>query len=179
MPRKIIFSIALLGGAAFYWLVPFDHLFAAFQPITVVLSIVVAALLVRLNRGMPSLDWKSAERNSRVQLTSAIVELTREYVGIIFINALLLLILITLIIISLTAIQDTWDENFLPFLSAVIGAILTLSSLRMGYVIWRDYDIVKLQKQLIDKSPDANPPEAEISAANKKIADIRAASLRK
>ena len=45
-------------AALFGWGVPLVRLFDAFQPMIVALSIMIAAIFVRLNRGMPTLEWK-------------------------------------------------------------------------------------------------------------------------
>jgi hypothetical protein len=54
----------------------------------VALSIMAAALFIRLNRGMPALEWKSLEPDNRKSLTAAIVRLSKEYGWIIAIFAL-------------------------------------------------------------------------------------------
>jgi hypothetical protein len=55
---------------------------------------------------------------------------------------------------------------------------MALSVARMAYVIWRDYDVVKLQKYLIDASAARDASELETRASAEKIANIRSAGLR-
>ena len=66
-------------GFAFYRWMTLSLLKEVLQPLIVAISIMAAALLVRLNRGMPTLDWKSLETAERKILTERVVELSREY----------------------------------------------------------------------------------------------------
>jgi hypothetical protein len=159
--------------------VPLARLFAAFQPATVVLAIMIAAVLVRLNRGMPTLDWKSLELEKRTHLTSAIVDLTREYGSVIAVNAGLLASIITLTVVGNDEVQAAWPYWTQQGSAAAVGAGAALCICRMAYVIWRDLDIVRLQKHLIDASAARDTIEIETNASSAKIADIRAAALRK
>jgi hypothetical protein len=62
--------------------------------------------------------------------------------------------------------------------AAFIGGGAALCVARMSYVIWRDLDIVQLQKQLIDASAARDEAEADVKSSTAKIADIRAAGLK-
>lgn len=55
----LIFAAALSG--VFSTLVPLDTFLDTLSQITTLLSIMIAAVLVRLNRGMPAIDWKDVE----------------------------------------------------------------------------------------------------------------------
>ncbi|WP_245636797.1 hypothetical protein [Azospirillum thiophilum] len=156
---------------------PLSRLFDAFQPMTVALSIMLAAILVRLNRGMPTLDWKSLEPQERSQLTSAIVDLTREYAFIVGIKAALVTALVSLAPFKLDA--ACWSNWTSRGVAAAIGAMVALSVSRMAYVVWRDYDIVKLQKMMIDSSGVREKNEGEVKLAEAKISGMRASGLRK
>ena len=61
MGRVITILLTAAFTVLFGWVVPLVHLFDAFQAMTVAFSIIIAAVFVRLNRGMPSLEWKSLE----------------------------------------------------------------------------------------------------------------------
>ncbi|WP_247876971.1 hypothetical protein [Azospirillum brasilense] len=167
----------LATAVLFGWVVPLTRLFDAFQPMIVALSIMLAAILVRLNRGMPTLDWKSLEPQERSRLTSAIVDLTREYAFIVGIKAVLIAALVSLAPFKMEA--ASWSAWTGRGVSAAVGGLVALSISRMAYVIWRDYDIVKLQKVLIDASGVRDKLEAEAKASVQKVADIRSAGLRK
>lgn len=168
------FLVVISAGTFFGWKVPLDHLFDAFQPMIVALSIMVAALLVRLNRGMPTLDWKSLKQEERVAITGAILQLAKEYVFIVSTNSVLVVVLLTL---SVTGKLEAtkWEASTQQLISAFIGGAITLCAARMGYVIWRDYDIVRLQKKLIDGAGERENQEAQQKLAEAKIAEIRAA----
>jgi hypothetical protein len=175
--RLTIYSVGL-AAALFSLVVPLGRLFDAFQPMIVAGSIVVAAILVRLNRGMPTLDWKSLEANERSKLTQGIVDLTVEYLVILGANATLLITLVSLTVVGKVTVAG-WPQIFQTIGSAVIGALAVLCVARMTYVVWRDLDIVRLQKRLIDASGIKDQNEAQAKIAAQKIADIRGASLRK
>jgi hypothetical protein len=171
-------AVAVCAGALFFKYVALITLFGAFPPITVALSIMEAAILVRLNRGMPTLDWKSLETGERSRLTAAIVDLTKEYLVIGAVNAILLALLISLTAIGQESIK-LWPIQTGKITSSVVGTLLALCLARMGYVVWRDFDIVRLQKTLIDAAGVRERREREGAAAEKKIADIRISGLRR
>lgn len=176
MTQKATIFGVVAAAAIFGLLVPLDRLFDAFQPLTVALSIMAAALLVRLNRGMPTLDWKSVEPEARKKLTTEIVGVTREYVMIVAICAALLLTLLALTTVGRPA-THLLIEPIRRSLSGLIGSMVALCIGRMGYVVWRDYDIVRVQKALIDAAADKDAQEREAKTAIEKIADMRATNV--
>jgi hypothetical protein len=177
---RVLTTVWVLGLATlFAWGVPLLRLFDAFQPMVVALSIMVAAVFVRLNRGMPALEWKSLELKKRTQLTTRIVDLSREYGWIITIDAVALSGLIALTVIGKDDIRTNWPGWTQQLSAGVIGATMALSVARMAYVVWRDCDIVKLQKYLIDASAARDASELETRASAEKIANIRSAGLRR
>lgn len=167
----------VVAAAIFGLFVPLNRLVEAFPPLTVTLSIMIAALLVRLNRGMPTLDWKSVEPEARRRLTSAVVGVTREYMVIAALCAMLLITLLALTTIGKSTIV-LWIEPAQSALSGFIGGMTVLCMGRMGYVVWRDYDIVRVQKAVIDGAADKEEQEREEKVAGEKVADIRAANIR-
>ena len=168
----------LLTAAAFGWGVPLSHLFTAFQSISSALAIMVAAVFVRLNRGMPSLEWKSLEPKERSKLTSQIYDLNKEYAKVIALNAFALILIVILTVIGKDA-TSLWPNSIQRGFAGLIGAAATLCILRMGYVVWRDIDIVRLQKHLIDGLASKEVQERQNKAADDKIDEIRRAGLKK
>ena len=177
MNQKVIIASVVVAAAIFALFVPLTRLFAAFQPMTVALSIMSAALLVRLNRGMPSLDWKAIAPTDRKQLAEAVVAVTHDYMMIVAACATLLIGLVTLTAIGENAVS-LWIQPVQRGLSALVGSMATLSLARMGYVVWRDFDIVRTQKALIDLGADKDMREIEVKAATENVSDIRAANIR-
>ncbi len=55
----------LLGGVTCTYFVPLAYALEASQPLSVAATIILAAVFVRLNRGMPTLDWKSVDPKER------------------------------------------------------------------------------------------------------------------
>lgn len=177
-------------GGMFGWGVPLERLFEAFQTMIGALSIMAAGLLVRLNRTMPMLDWKIIEIKARERLTKQIVDLAREYLILLGILAVLLTALVGLIVVggdemfgtadNLAKVPLTipWPDTVQRCLSGLLGAAITLVIVRMAYVVWRDYDIVKLQKAVIDASAARAERDEQEKTAEEKQASIARAGLR-
>jgi hypothetical protein len=113
MVRLITIGAMLAGAAVFGLWLTLDQFLKIVQPLIVALSIMAAGLLVRLNRGMPTLDWKSLETSDRKLLTQRIVELTREYLFVLSVQALTLVVLLTLAVKDVNAISLTWQRAIL------------------------------------------------------------------
>lgn len=177
MARAITIVVTLLVAGLFAWAVPLARLFGAFQPLIVALSIMVAAVFVRLNRGMPTLEWKSLDPNKRKDLTASIVSVTTEYGWIIGINAVTLVWLVTLSVIGVTD-AALWPESARRVAAGTVGGLVTPCAARMAYVVWRDIDIVRLQKRLIDGAALRETDERERAVADEKVASIRSANVR-
>lgn len=136
---------------------------------TSALSIFIAAVLVRLARGMPTLDWKSIPIASRKNLTGHLIDVSREYAGLL---VLLMLLLVSAVLVGgADSVLLSAPEKAQRAASALIGFLVVLSVLRFSYVVWRDLDIVMLQKKVIDGMADQ-----EFAAKN---AEIAAAKLEK
>jgi len=126
-------------GFVFYRWMTLALLKEILQPLIVAISIMAAALLVRLDRGMPTLDWKSLEVAARKILTHRVVELSREYISVITLEFVTLIILLALSVIKEKTFIG-WSSGPAIFLGA-LGALIGLCASRMGYIVWRDTDI--------------------------------------
>jgi hypothetical protein len=177
MARAKTIIVTLLATGLFAWAVPLIRLFGAFQPLIVALSIMVAAVFVRLNRGMPTLEWKSLDPAKRKDLTASIVSVTTEYGWIIGINAVALAGLVTLSVIGPTD-AALWPDGIRRAIAGMVGGLVTLCAARMAYVVWRDIDIVQLQKRLIDGAALRESDERERVLAGEKVTGIRSANVR-
>ena len=161
---------AMLAGAAVFWLwLPLDQFLKVVQPMIVALSIMAAGLLVRLNHGMPVLDWKSLNVVDRKVLTQKIVELTREYMVVLLVQATTLTALLVLAVKN-SQLPTAWQEPML----AIAGGLLALSVARTSYIVRRDHDIVRLQKKLIDDAADRETLENAQKEALSNVTAIRA-----
>ncbi|MDP2130701.1 MAG: hypothetical protein U0995_13835 [Erythrobacter sp.] len=178
MARTITIVVTLVAAGLFAWAVPLVRLFGAVQPLIVALSIMVAAVFVRLNRGMPTLEWKSLEPEKRKELTTSIVTVTTEYAWIIGINAAALLGLVTLSVIGAEE-AALWPEAGRRIAAGAVGSLVALCAARMAYVVWRDIDIVRLQKRLIDGAAAKESLEQEAAIADKKVMEFKSANLRR
>ncbi|HWJ74671.1 MAG TPA: hypothetical protein VNX29_16030 [Kaistia sp.] len=141
------------------------------------LSIMIAAVFVRLNRGMPALEWKSVDPAERRNLTAAVVQVAVEYAWIVAVSGTAVAALLTLSIVG-KADAAHWPEVYQTMTSGLIGAVVGLTCSRMAYVVWRDIDIVRLQKRLIDGIAERDATGAQAAMAEDKVTSIRAAGLR-
>ncbi len=186
MVRILNIAVTLIAAGIFWWWIPLARLFDAFQPITVALSIMIAAVFVRLNRGMPTLEWKSLAPDGRAALTTKIVDLAAEYGWIIAVNSIALAGLVSLLVIGKEELlvlgkdRSTYWPVWTPqAFSAAVGGIGALCVARMAYVVWRDIDIVRLQKGLIDGIAARELNDQQEKRLDENVTNIRAASVRK
>jgi len=177
MARIATIFVTILATGLFAWAIPLDCLFRALQPLTVALSIMIAAVFVRLNRGMPALEWKSLDPKKRKDLTASIVNVTLEYGWIIGMNTFALVGLVALSVIGATE-TILWPKGVSQAVSGMVGFLITLCIARMAYVVWRDIDIVRLQKHLIDEAASREIDDREHFIADEKVAGIKAANIR-
>lgn len=179
MARWLTIAAVILSAGLFAWGVPLLRLFGALQPLITAISIMVAAVFVRLNRGMPTLEWKSTAPEDRKRLTAHMVAITKEYGWIISINAATLIGLVALSTVGKDDVLSFWPAWAQRLASGAIGAGCALCIARMAYVIWRDIDVVTLQKRLIDGTATREQVESEARSADDKVALIRSAGVRK
>ena len=178
MARLATILISTAFALAFGLLVPLINVMKGVEHFMVAVTIMTAAVFVRLNRGMPTLDWKTLEIGERKRITSAIEGLTLQYVYIVGINAAVLCVA------AVCAVYD--DAYWLSFppmmgqlLSAAWGFFLALAASRMAFVVWRDYDVVRLQKRLIDAAGDREETEKQAKRAADNVVGMQSAALRK
>jgi len=177
MARMGTIAVTILAAGLFGWAIPLARVFSAIQPVTVALSIMVAAVFVRLNRGVPSLEWKSLDPTKRKDLTASILNVTTEYGWIIGLNATALACLITLTAIG-HGDAAQWPLWIRRSVSGGFGALIALCTARMAYVVWRDIDIVRLQKRLIDEAANKEEVERQRAVAEERVSNIRSANVR-
>lgn len=164
-----------IAAYCFWRWVTFAQLPLTLSQMTSALSIFIAAVLVRLARGMPTLDWKTVPIEKRKLLTGQLVDVSREYAGLL---ALLMLLLIMAFSIGSTSVWlASLDEVWGRMVSAVTGFLVVLSILRFGYVVWRDLDIVSLQKVVIDEMADQERAVKNAEIASAKLQQMRQANL--
>lgn len=176
---NILVSLMCALGAACW--ISLEQLSPAFTPLTTVASIMAAAVLVRLNRGMPTIDWKGVDLEQRENLTQAIVDLAAEYLGVLIIIATLLIVLL-----ATTIAGEAWWLLDAPAWviwihradSALIFLLSSLAFLRMAYIAWRDFDVVRMQKRAVDQAARAEDRTKQVAMASKKTAAMQAAGLR-
>lgn len=157
---------ATCSALVFWHWVGIDRLTYAFQPLTTAVSILIAAVFVRLNRGLPAIDWGVVSASDRAQLTDALVKISIDYIGVLIFGMLTIAA-----IVLLGAADQAWladlPQKSQKSISAVIGFLISILLFRMGYVVWRDLDIVRLQKTIIDRIEVLAQAEASQTELNK------------
>lgn len=175
-----MFRLLTLGFATglaylFFEFVGHGQLQAILQPMSVALSVFTAAVLVRLARGMPTLDWKSVPLESRKNLTKDLVEVSREYAGLLLLLILLVIVNVVLIGIGSRA-MCLWPPLRMSLVSSAVGFAFGLTFARMAYVVWRDLDIIALQKTVIDDMAQLEERAANAASAQEKLRQMKEAS---
>ena len=173
--RLLHIALPAIAAYCFWRWIAIAQLPITLSQTTSALSIFIAAVLVRLARGMPTLDWKTVPVEKRKALTGQLVDVSREYAGLL---ALLMLLLVLAISIGSTSVWlASFDEKWGRIVSAIVGFLVTLSLLRFGYVVWRDLDIVSLQKVVIDEMADQERAAKNAGIAGVKLQQMRQANL--
>lgn len=176
--RKLLpfITLTFVAAALAGWQLDIARLFPTFQPVSVVLSIMAAAIFVRLNRGMPTIDWKVLTAEERQRITGRMVSIAGDYVvGLGFsICSLTMLVCLLAIGVDTAVILPRWLQ--IGTVASFI-LILTNSIVWMGYVIWRDYDIMILQKEVIEAGAKREQIEKDTQAAAEKTAVMKASAV--
>lgn len=171
MNLRLFTMISVVGCAALAgWLIPIDEWAAVAKSMMTVLAIFAAAILVRLNRGMPTIDWSKVNAKDRAKLVTDIQKLAREYgVTLVFVGGALVLFLILdrSGTTSPLGVAIAKKSHSLPVaISAVAGAVSSFVLVRIAYVVWRDIDIVDLQAGVIAQAANADLMEQSLGTAD-------------
>jgi len=164
-----------IGGVAFFFIGDAGLMTANASILLSFEAIIAAAVLVRLNRGVPSLDWKSVDVEAADRLLRRLEEVAKVYIALIAMT--LVSIVIILAILYVGTLQFDYKQNVIIGLSTVFGVILGVVLGRMTYVVWLDLDIVRLQSAVILSAAKAEDAKKQVEAASGKLAAIEAARL--
>ena len=82
MMRLLHIALPAIAAYCFWRWIAIAQLPITLSQTTSALSIFIAAVLVRLARGMPTLDWKTVPVEKRKALTGQLVDVSREYAGL-------------------------------------------------------------------------------------------------
>lgn len=160
MNLRVATLLLVLGTAVFSgWLVPMDEWAATAKSILTVLAIFAAAILVRLNRGMPTIDWSKVDAEDRGHLVLAMKNLAREYGTTLIVVGITLAFFLVLDRANgetpLATLLDASRPFVKTLVSAIAGALTSFVLIRITYVVWRDIDIVDLQAGVISQAANA------------------------
>ena len=86
------------------------------------------------------------------------------------------------LLVALTAVGKddlvSWPDPAQRLLAGTLGAGMALSLARMAYVVWRDLDIVRLQKAVIDDGAKAERQAEQEKLVDEKVAAIKGSNVR-
>lgn len=151
--RVATFLAMLVGGAFSFALLPLESWQGSAKSLTTVLSICAAAVLVRLNRGLPAIDWSKVDAEMRGELVLKMRDLSVGY-GITLAQIGVVLVGLLLAERAKFPIALGFDFYDVPVAvrqagSALAGACITFIFARVAYVVWRDIDIVEFQSEVV------------------------------
>ena len=168
-------ALSVISSVSFYF---FGHSGAMSAYASILLSfegIIGAAVLVRLNRGVPSVDWKSVDVDATKRLLNRLEDVARVY--ILIVAATLLSVVTLLVILYIDKTSLTNKGSYISILSAVFGGIFGLIVSRMTFVVWLDYDIVRLQKAVILSAAEAEERQKQGKVADDKLQSMNNARI--
>lgn len=165
----------LLGGLAFYFLGGSGVIVDGAAMLLAFEAIIVAAVLVRLNRGVPSLEWKYVNADALESLLSRLEDIAKVYIAVVLLATVSILVLLAVVFIE--NLTFAAKAETVLWLSAAFGALLGILLSRMAYVVWLDFDIVRLQKQVIISAAEAEQAKEQTKVAEDKITSIAATRL--
>lgn len=171
MNLRLFTTMSMTGCASLAgWLIPIDEWAAVAKSMMTVLAIFAAAILVRLNRGMPTIDWSKVKAKDRAKLVADIQKLAREYgVTLLFVGGALVFFMIldrSGASSPLGGMIAKKSHSLPVAISAVAGAVISFVLIRIAYVVWRDIDIVDLQAGVIAQAANADLLEQSLGAAD-------------
>jgi hypothetical protein len=171
----ISLASAFVGGVSFYFagdaglVAPNAAVLLSFE------AVIAAGILVRLNRGVPSLDWKAVEKDAVEGLLARLEQTAKVYIAIIGLTLLSIIVLLGIVYVN--ALTSDSKYQLLMVLSTIFGILLGLVIGRMAYVVWLDLDIVRLQAVVIRSAVNAEDVKKQGETATEKLAAIGAARL--
>lgn len=173
----MVLSVVLsaLGGVAFYF---FGQAGAMSANASILLSfqaIIAAAVLVRLNRGVPSLDWKSVDVDPVKNLLDRLEEVAKVYIVVVATTLISILMIIS--VLYLDQLEFKYKSLAINITSSAFGALLGLLISRMTYVVWLDYDIVRLQRAVILSAAESDEAKKQAKIAEEKLKSITGARV--
>lgn len=145
-------------------------MFAISEKVPVLLAVLLAAVLVRLARGMPTFPFEKIKHAQAKTATNAFRHLLRSY------NQSFIVI-ITAIILNLLApsFEKFGDDNFFTLYAFVLGFSNTLSLIVVYFLVSADLRISYIQADLTDQVTD----EKSSSSADETVETVRGAFANK
>lgn len=138
-------------------------------------SVFAAAVLVRLNRGLPSVDWKSVDEISLKDLLDEIEKVSKGYAVILFIIFGGLTSTVSVLFVGGQLSLGNIDIS--RTISGIVGAFLGLSISRMCHLIWIDVEIVRLQRRVVESAASETERKTQSEIAKEKLAEIESVTL--
>lgn len=172
---SVIFSIS--GAVLFYFFGGNAFILLNSTMLVTFEGIIAAAILVRLNRGIPTIDWKSVDIDSTKTILDRFEDVARAYIYI-----MLIVCSSIFLILFLGFVQKytfTYKIDITNGMSSFFGFLFGLLISRMAYVVWLDLDIVQLQKAVLLATAEAEEAKKQGIIANEKIDEMNAFRTKK
>jgi hypothetical protein len=153
--RALTVAATAVGFLFAACLIPLEAWPESAKSLLTVLAILAAGVLVRLNRGLPTIDWSKVNPESRGDLVKKMRDISVEYgITLAQIGVLLVGLLASEMIDLPVAGYGFYDIP--PLIRAIVsgfaGGSLIFVFSRMVYIVWRDIDIVELQADVITEA---------------------------
>lgn len=169
----LFISLVLMvgGGAGFWFIGTTTAIGQNASAFLAVVSVMAAGILVRLNRGVPSVDWKSVSSDSLNKLLSRLEEIAKSYILTFAIALALIVLIVSCILIS--PLDFIYKEITIRSISSCFGTLLGLLVSRMFYIVWLDLDIVRLQNAVILSAAAEKEGSEQKTLADDKLEKMR------
>lgn len=168
--RTITVLVSALGAVLAGLLIPLESWPASAKSIMTILAILAAGVLVRLNRGLPTIDWSKVDPAARAELVKKMRNLSVEYGLTLAVIGVILIWLLASEMIDARRVAWVGFYNSPPLIraiaSGIAGGSLIFAFARMVYVVWRDIDIVELQSDIITSAAASEIKSSQVAKAD-------------
>ncbi len=109
------------------------------------------------------------------RLLDQLEAVAKEYVA-----AFCIIVVSIIVVFSTSFVEEaefTGHAEVQQWLAGAFGFLFGILSGRMGYIVWRDLDIVRLQKAVILSAATEEGAKKEVTAAQEKLAMMSASRL--
>lgn len=158
-----------------YYFLPLENLRQVVQSLITISTVFMAAVLVRLSRGIPTIEWKATALIERENLLNSISQLAKEYIytivtaGLVIFTSLSCLIFFPTLLIEKCFAIFHFSIRYYSIIPGLIFGLFGVLIFQIARVLWRDFDIIQLQSQLIMRIGVDEAHQIETKSAKEKV----------